>query len=65
MARPKNKKNRYVVELSPISNFVVKYYNDDEEVEHEIIGAEWSEVMRRVIQHNQKRTDSPELILPF
>tara|TARA_B100000508_G_scaffold138955_1_gene136003 strand:+ start:480 stop:677 length:198 start_codon:yes stop_codon:yes gene_type:complete len=63
MARPRLKKNKYVVELTPVSNFKVIYYGDDEEPEAEWVEAEWSAMMRRIIRHNEEKTGSPEFVL--
>lgn len=63
MARPKLKKNRYAISLTPVSNFKLVYYNDDEEVEAEWNEATFDNVIRQMIRHNKAKNGDEEFIL--
>lgn len=65
MARPKLKKDKYILRLTAAGNFHAAYYNDEEELE-----AEWTEplydnIMRHLVKHNKEKTGVDLFVLPY
>lgn len=59
MARPKSRKNKYILKLTPVSNFMLIKTDDEEQETVVATGTDINDILRFVI----RSSDDKELIL--